>query len=45
MVHLGGGNAYGAIYMNLERTIIDTSRVGKPTEIKGALMLALAFSS
>jgi len=45
LVHLGGGNAYGAIYMNLERTIIDTSRVGKPTEIKGALMLALAFSS
>jgi len=44
LVHLGGGKAYGAIYMNLERTIIDTSRVGELSEIQGALLLALALS-
>jgi putative methanogen marker protein 4 len=43
LVHLGGGNAYGAIYMNLEKPIIDTSRVGKLSEIYGALILALAL--
>ncbi len=44
LVHLGGGKAYGAIYMNLEKTIIDTSRVGELSEIQGALLLALALS-
>ncbi|MBY9005854.1 MAG: methanogenesis marker protein Mmp4/MtxX [Candidatus Lokiarchaeota archaeon] len=44
LVHLGGGKAYGAIYLDLERTIIDTSRVGKLDEIYGALLLALALS-
>ena len=44
LVHLGGGKAYGAIYMNLEKIIIDTSRVGELTEIEGALLLALALS-
>jgi len=44
LVHLGGGKAYGAIYMGLENTIIDTSRVGDISEIQGALLLALAFS-
>ena len=49
LVHLGGGNAYGALYMfNEEKldniVIIDTSRVGKITEIEGAFMLALALS-
>jgi len=43
LVHLGGGKAYGAIYMDLDRVIIDTSRVGKPTEIYGALVLASAL--
>ncbi|MFX0082058.1 MAG: methanogenesis marker protein Mmp4/MtxX [Candidatus Hodarchaeota archaeon] len=44
LVHLGGGKAYGAIYMNMEKTIIDTSRVGALSEIQGALLLALALS-
>ena len=44
LVHLGGGKAYGAIYMGLENTIIDTSRVGDFSEIQGALLLALALS-
>ncbi|TFG07287.1 MAG: hypothetical protein EU539_05370 [Promethearchaeota archaeon] len=44
LVHLGGGNAYGAIYMGLDDVIIDTSRVGKSSEIKGALVLALALT-
>ncbi|MHA2005912.1 MAG: methanogenesis marker protein Mmp4/MtxX [Promethearchaeota archaeon] len=44
LVHLGGGKAYGAIYMGLKKIIIDTSRVGDSTEIKGAFLLALALS-
>jgi len=46
LVHLGGGHAYGAIYMDIDdgnKIIIDTSRVGKLTEIYGALLLALAL--
>ena len=42
LVHLGGGKAYGAIYMGLNYPIIDTSRVGKISEIEGALILTLA---
>ena len=44
LVHLGGGKAYGAIYMGINKTIIDTSRVGDFSEIYGALILALALS-
>lgn len=44
LVHLGGGKAYGAIYMGLDYVIIDTSRVGKISEIEGALILALALN-
>jgi putative methanogen marker protein 4 len=44
LVHLGGGKAYGAIYLDLEKPIIDTSRVGNETELIGALILALALS-
>ncbi|MFW9988266.1 MAG: methanogenesis marker protein Mmp4/MtxX [Candidatus Odinarchaeota archaeon] len=44
LVHLGGGKAYGAIYMGLNHIIIDTSRVGDFSEIEGALLLALALS-
>jgi len=44
LVHLGGGKAYGAIYMGLKKTIIDTSRVGEISEIQGALLLALALT-
>lgn len=42
LVHLGGGKAYGAIYMDIEKPIIDTSRVGDYSEFYGALVLALA---
>lgn len=45
LVHLGGGKAYGAIYMGIDRTIIDTSRVGNLSEINGALLLALALTN
>ena len=44
LVHLGGGKAYGAIYLNLDMLIIDTSRVGKISEIEGALLISKAFS-
>ncbi len=44
LVHLGGGKAYGAIYMGLKDIIIDTSRVGMVSEIQGALLLALALT-
>ena len=44
LVHLGGGKAYGAIYLNLEMLIIDTSRVGNISEIEGALLISKAFS-
>lgn len=45
LVHLGGGKAYGAIYMDLPKVFIDTSRVGNLSEIYGALILALALTS
>ena len=44
LVHLGGGKAYGAIYMGLDRVIIDTSRVGNESEIFGALIMAQALT-
>ena len=44
LVHLGGGKAYGAIYMDIGYNIIDTSRVGDFSEIVGGLILALAKS-
>ncbi|MFX1309905.1 MAG: methanogenesis marker protein Mmp4/MtxX [Promethearchaeota archaeon] len=44
LVHLGGGKAYGAIYMGFEKSIIDTSRVGDQSEIYGALVLSLALA-
>ncbi len=43
LVHLGGGKAYGAIYLGLDKIIIDTSRVGKLDEIYGAFLLAYAL--
>ena len=43
LVHLGGGKAYGAIYMDLGHVIIDTSRVGNQSEIYGALLIAQAL--
>jgi len=44
LVHLGGGKAYGAIYMGIDKTIIDTSRVGNHSEFYGALVLTLALN-
>ncbi len=44
LVHLGGGKAYGAIYMGTKKVIVDTSRVGEISEIQGALLIALALS-
>jgi predicted methyltransferase MtxX (methanogen marker protein 4) len=44
LVHLGGGKAYGAIYMGIDYNIIDTSRVGDFSEIFGGFILALAKS-
>lgn len=43
LVHLGSGKAHGAIYMDINQVIIDTSRVGKLSEIIGAFRLALAL--
>ena len=45
LVHLGGGKAYGAIYMGIDRAIVDTSRVGDISEIRGALILARSLST
>ena len=45
LVHLGGGKAYGAIYMDIGYNIIDTSRVGDSSEIVGGFILALAKST
>jgi len=44
LVHLGGGKAYGAIYMGIDYNIIDTSRVADFSEIYGGFILALAKS-
>jgi len=44
LVHLGGGKAYGAIYMDIRHIIIDTSRVGDFSEIYGGFILALALT-
>ncbi|MHA1671672.1 MAG: methanogenesis marker protein Mmp4/MtxX [Promethearchaeota archaeon] len=41
LVHLGGGKAHGAVYLGLEKIIIDTSRVGNVSEIIGAIKIAL----
>jgi putative methanogen marker protein 4 len=43
LVHLGGGKAYGAIYMGIDYNLIDTSRVGDYSEIFGGYILALAL--
>lgn len=43
LVHLGGGKAHGAIYLGLEKIIIDTSRAGDVSEIIGAILLALSL--
>jgi len=45
LVHLGGGKAYGAVYLGLEKIIIDTSRTGNESEIIGAIKIALSLFS
>lgn len=49
LVHLGAGRAHGAIYTNilnkLKKIVIDTSRVGKESEIHGSLVLSAALIS
>ena len=45
LVHLGGGKAYGAIFMDIGYIIIDTSRVGDFSEIYGGFILALALTN
>ncbi|GAI63609.1 unnamed protein product, partial [marine sediment metagenome] len=44
LVHLGGGKAYGAIYMDIGHIIIDTSRIGDFSEIYGGFIMALALT-
>ena len=44
LVHLGQGKAHGAIYMGINEPIIDTSRVGKRSEIEGAIWMIKALS-
>ena len=43
LVHLGGVKAHGAIYLGLEKIIIDTSRAGNVSEIIGAIIIALSL--
>ena len=40
LIHLGKGGSYGALYTNLPKTIIDTSRVGPIKEYLGAIIFA-----
>jgi len=44
LVHLGGGKAYGVIYMDIRHIIIDTSRVGDFSDIYGGFILGLALT-
>ncbi|MGQ9720237.1 MAG: methanogenesis marker protein Mmp4/MtxX [Candidatus Jordarchaeum sp.] len=43
LIHLGNGKSYGALYTNLPKTIIDTSRVGPVNEYQGAIIFACAL--
>ncbi|MEM2144736.1 MAG: hypothetical protein QW279_05210, partial [Candidatus Jordarchaeaceae archaeon] len=43
LVHLGKGSSYGALYTNLPKTIIDTSRAGPIKEYVGAIIFASAL--
>ncbi|MEM3525785.1 MAG: methanogenesis marker protein Mmp4/MtxX [Candidatus Jordarchaeaceae archaeon] len=43
LIHLGKGSSYGALYTNLPKTIIDTSRAGPIKEYVGAIILASAL--
>nr|MDO8081732.1 methanogenesis marker protein Mmp4/MtxX [Candidatus Freyarchaeota archaeon] len=43
LIHLGKGGSYGALYTNLPKTIIDTSRVAPIKEYVGAIIFASAL--
>jgi putative methanogen marker protein 4 len=43
LIHLGGGNSYGATYLGLPKPIIDTSRAGPASEYAGAIAMASAL--
>lgn len=44
LVHLGSGRSYGALYANMRKVIIDTSRAAPPNEYLGAVAMAAAVS-
>lgn len=45
LIHLGKGASYGALYTNLPKTIIDTSRAGPIKEYVGAIIFASALKA
>lgn len=44
LIHLGSGKSYGALYANIGKVIIDTSRAAPPNEYLGAVAMAAAVS-
>ncbi|MEM4949244.1 MAG: methanogenesis marker protein Mmp4/MtxX [Candidatus Jordarchaeales archaeon] len=42
LIHLGLGKSYGAIYLNLPKSVVDTSRAAPPNEYTGAVIMAAA---
>lgn len=42
LIHLGSGKSYGAIYLNLVKPVVDTSRAAPPNEYAGAVIMAAA---
>ncbi|MBS7247805.1 MAG: methanogenesis marker protein Mmp4/MtxX [Candidatus Jordarchaeales archaeon] len=42
LIHLGSGKSYGALYLNLPKPVIDTSRAAPPNEYAGAVVMAAA---
>ncbi|MBS7287939.1 MAG: methanogenesis marker protein Mmp4/MtxX [Candidatus Freyarchaeota archaeon] len=42
LIHLGLGKSYGAIYLNLAKPVVDTSRAAPPNEYTGATIMAAA---
>ncbi len=45
LIHLGLGKSYGAVYLNVPKPIIDTSRAAPPNEYAGAVIMATAAKS
>ncbi|GAB4325178.1 MAG: hypothetical protein Kow0069_31070 [Promethearchaeota archaeon] len=43
LVNLGGGRAFGAVYLGLDRPCVDTSRAGHVSELIGGALLAAAL--